>query len=99
MEREVRYCTTEDGVRIAYASIGSGPALIMLGDSPAQFSMPFLAASTLALRAAMRSTGLAGCWARPLDLLAAELGLNDLHQDLPVAVAVGHERKTTYTGA
>ncbi len=39
MEREVRYCTTEDGVRIAYASIGSGPALIILGDSPAQFSI------------------------------------------------------------
>jgi len=39
MEREVRYCTTEDGVRIAYTSLGGGPALIMLGDSPAQFSI------------------------------------------------------------
>jgi DNA-binding winged helix-turn-helix (wHTH) protein/pimeloyl-ACP methyl ester carboxylesterase len=26
--QEVRYCTTEDGVRLAYASIGSGPALV-----------------------------------------------------------------------
>src|SRR3990170_1636197 len=29
MEREVRYCTTEDGVRIAYCSQGEGPALVM----------------------------------------------------------------------
>ncbi len=29
MEREVRYCTTEDGVRIAYAVEGEGPALVM----------------------------------------------------------------------
>lgn len=30
MEREVRYCTTEDGVRIAYCVEGAGPALVML---------------------------------------------------------------------
>ena len=29
MEREVRYCTTEDGVRIAYAVEGSGPPLMV----------------------------------------------------------------------
>ena len=28
-DREIRYCTTEDGVRIAYAAEGDGPALIM----------------------------------------------------------------------
>jgi class 3 adenylate cyclase/pimeloyl-ACP methyl ester carboxylesterase len=28
MEREVRYCTTEDGVRIAYSVAGAGPALV-----------------------------------------------------------------------
>ena len=28
-EREVRYCTTEDGVRIAYCVEGEGPALLM----------------------------------------------------------------------
>jgi pimeloyl-ACP methyl ester carboxylesterase len=29
MEREVRYCTTEDGVRIAYCVEGSGPPLLI----------------------------------------------------------------------
>jgi len=29
MEREVRYCTTEDGVRIAYCSQGEGPPLVI----------------------------------------------------------------------
>jgi class 3 adenylate cyclase/pimeloyl-ACP methyl ester carboxylesterase len=32
MEREVRYCTTEDGVRIAYCVEGEGPAIIMTPD-------------------------------------------------------------------
>jgi class 3 adenylate cyclase len=30
MEREIRYCTTEDGVRIAYCVEGEGPALVVL---------------------------------------------------------------------
>jgi class 3 adenylate cyclase len=29
MEREIRYCTTEDGVRIAYCLEGEGPILVM----------------------------------------------------------------------
>jgi len=29
MEREVRYCTTEDGVRIAYCAEGEGPPLLV----------------------------------------------------------------------
>jgi len=32
MEREVRYCTTEDGVKIAYCVDGEGPALLRGGD-------------------------------------------------------------------
>ena len=28
MEREVRYCTTSDGVRIAYSVEGEGPPLL-----------------------------------------------------------------------
>jgi pimeloyl-ACP methyl ester carboxylesterase/DNA-binding CsgD family transcriptional regulator len=28
MEQEIRFCTTSDGVRIAYASVGSGPVLV-----------------------------------------------------------------------
>lgn len=29
MEREVRYCTTEDGVRFAYGAEGQGPPLVI----------------------------------------------------------------------
>jgi class 3 adenylate cyclase len=32
MEREVRYCTTDDGVRIAYVVIGEGPSLVFATD-------------------------------------------------------------------
>src|SRR3990172_11530920 len=28
MEQDIRFCTTRDGVRIAYASIGAGPPLV-----------------------------------------------------------------------
>ncbi len=30
MEQEIRFCTTSDGVRIAYATIGKGPPLVMI---------------------------------------------------------------------
>lgn len=30
MEREVRYCTTEDGVNSAYCVEGEGPALLII---------------------------------------------------------------------
>jgi class 3 adenylate cyclase/pimeloyl-ACP methyl ester carboxylesterase len=39
MEREVRYCTTEDGVRIAYCSQGEGPPLVMTGIFVESFSL------------------------------------------------------------
>ncbi len=39
MEREVRYCTTDDGVRIAYCSQGEGPALVMTPQSYESFSL------------------------------------------------------------
>ena len=32
MEREIRYCTTEDGVRIAYCVEGEGPAILITPD-------------------------------------------------------------------
>ena len=28
MEQEIRFCTTSDGVRIAYATVGVGPSLV-----------------------------------------------------------------------
>jgi pimeloyl-ACP methyl ester carboxylesterase len=28
MEQQIRFCTTSDGVRVAYATVGEGPPLI-----------------------------------------------------------------------
>ena len=39
MEREVRYCTTEDGVRIAYRVEGEGPPLLCGTESWETFSL------------------------------------------------------------
>jgi hypothetical protein len=36
MEPQIRYCTTEDGVSIAFQAMGSGPPLIL--SSPLTFS-------------------------------------------------------------
>ncbi|MEX0800861.1 MAG: alpha/beta fold hydrolase [Dehalococcoidia bacterium] len=42
MEREVRYCTTEDGVRIAYCVEGDGPPLVMIAFFIESFSLDHL---------------------------------------------------------
>ena len=39
MEREVRYCTTEDGVRIAYCVEGKGPPLVVVAEFAESFSL------------------------------------------------------------
>ena len=39
MEREVRYCTTEDGVRIAYCVEGEGPPLLAIPQFIGSFSL------------------------------------------------------------
>jgi class 3 adenylate cyclase len=39
MEREVRYCTTEDGVRIAYCVEGDGPPLVVVPQALESFSL------------------------------------------------------------
>ena len=39
MKGEVRYCTTEDGVRIAYCVEGEGPALIVCPQFGRSFSL------------------------------------------------------------
>jgi len=39
MEREVRYCTTEDGVRIAYCVEGEGPPLLVCPEFAESFSL------------------------------------------------------------
>ena len=43
MEREVRYCTTDDGVRIAYLAVGSGPPLVVVPLFIGSFSLLHLA--------------------------------------------------------
>lgn len=45
MEREVRYCTTEDGVRIAYCVEGEGPPLLWCPFLFESFSLDHLAPS------------------------------------------------------
>ena len=42
MEREVRYCTTSDGVRIAYCVEGEGPPLVVLPWNVTSFSLTHL---------------------------------------------------------
>jgi hypothetical protein len=42
MEREARYCTTEDGVRIAYCVEGEGPVLLICPVMWASFSVDHL---------------------------------------------------------
>ena len=42
MEREVRYCTTEDGVRIAYCVEGEGPPLLVCQQFLESFSLDYL---------------------------------------------------------
>jgi len=43
MEREVRYCTTDDGVRIAYCVEGEGSALVLMPFFVESFSLDHLA--------------------------------------------------------
>ncbi len=40
MEPEVRYCTTEDGVRIAYCVEAKGPPLLVVPFFVTSFSLP-----------------------------------------------------------
>ena len=68
MEREVRYCTTEDGVSIAYSVAGEGPTLLILQSgveslsltpgSPWQDFRDRLAAGRQVIEYDMRGTGL-----------------------------------------
>ncbi len=37
MEQQIPFCTSADGARIAYATIGEGPPLVILGLWPQAF--------------------------------------------------------------
>jgi class 3 adenylate cyclase len=71
MEQEIRFCTTSDGVSIAYATLGSGPPLVYANGWPGnlateweqgfvrEFLETFASAFTL-VRYDMRNSGLSG---------------------------------------
>jgi class 3 adenylate cyclase/pimeloyl-ACP methyl ester carboxylesterase len=71
MEQEIRFCTTSDGVSIAYAALGSGPPLVYVNGWPGNLAMeweqPFLrefielfAGNFTFVRYDMRNSGLSG---------------------------------------
>jgi len=39
VEQQIRFCTTSDGVRIAYATVGSGPPLVYATGWPVQLGV------------------------------------------------------------
>jgi pimeloyl-ACP methyl ester carboxylesterase len=83
-EREVRYCTTEDGVRIAYCVEGEGPALLVCPMLVESFSLDSLdrveftsrlGAGRSLIRYDMRGTGLSQ---RDVSQVSLDTMLTDL---------------------
>jgi len=98
MEQQIRFCTTSDGVRIAYATAGEGPALVRVAGwfshlefewgSPVAVwrSLEPLAASHLVVRYDGRGMGLS-------DRAVKEFSLKSKVRDLEAVVdALGLER-------
>jgi class 3 adenylate cyclase len=95
-EREVQYCTAEDGVRIAFCVEGTGPPVVVLPQLLESFSlhevfpafqkfMGALARGRMVVRFDFRGTGLS-------DRSADELGLEGGYRDLKAVIeAVGVE--------
>src|SRR6266571_745473 len=96
MEQEIRYCTAADGVRIAYATAGSGPRLVKaanwLGHLEFEWRSPVwrhwleaFTADHLVVRLDERGNGLS-------DREVADLSLDAFVRDLETVVdAVGLE--------
>ena len=87
MEREVRYCTTEDGVRIAYCIEGEGPPLFAYQNFVESFSLDHMlpeqevfwakmARHYTVIRFDVRGTGLSqrGCQHYGLEEFTTDLG-------------------------
>src|SRR5438093_8149871 len=100
-EREVRYCTTEDGVRIAYCLEGNGPALVVFPWGLASFALTHLVPAYEQFLATIGkgrqlvfwdSRGVGMSERRPHDLSPAAL-LRDLDA---VVSAVGLERFSVF---
>ena len=39
MQQQIGFCTTNDGVRIAYATVGTGPALVVANHAPSHLGL------------------------------------------------------------
>ncbi len=87
MEQQIRFCTTSDGVRIAYATAGQGPPLVVVPswlshlelDQQRLVSPPFfqeLASSNLLVRYDKRGMGLSS---RNVGDYSLEAQVRDLH--------------------
>ena len=87
MEQQIRFCTTPDGVRIAYATAGEGPPLVVVPswlshlelDQQRLVSPPFfqdLASSNLLVRYDKRGMGLSS---RNVGDYSLEAQVRDLH--------------------
>jgi class 3 adenylate cyclase/pimeloyl-ACP methyl ester carboxylesterase len=97
MEQQIGFCTTSDGVSIAYATVGSGPPLVYVCGWPAHLAMeweqPFVrefleafGKSFTLVRYDMRGSGLSAG-------VDAEISLDTLSRDLEAVIdALGFER-------
>lgn len=90
MEQQIRFCTTSDGVRIAYATIGQGPPLVYAagwtGHLELEWERPYvrsflesLAAGRTLIRYDMRGSGLS-------DRDVSDFSLDALGRDLEAVV-------------
>ena len=93
MADDIRYCTTSDGVRIAYAIDGAGPPLLEAPALVGSFALRHLARSSVALHSALtqrmtvigydqRGTGLSD---RDVTDLSADAMTNDLEAVIEAA--------------
>lgn len=90
MEQRIRYCTTSDGVTVAYASVGEGPPVVYATGWPTHLEMEWetpssrsfledLAQGCTTIRYDMRGTGLS-------DRDVADFSLDALTKDLEAVV-------------
>jgi class 3 adenylate cyclase/pimeloyl-ACP methyl ester carboxylesterase len=90
MEQQIRFCTTSDGVRIAYATVGEGPPLIYACGWPGHLELEWerlfvrdfletLAEGSTLIRYDMRGSGLS-------DRDVSDLTLDGLTRDMEAVV-------------
>jgi class 3 adenylate cyclase/pimeloyl-ACP methyl ester carboxylesterase len=93
MDQQIRFCTTSDGVSIAYATVGSGPPLIYANGWPGHLALewekPFarefveaFASDFTIIRYDMRNSGLSETAAEDMSLDTLVLDLEAVADDL-----------------